>query len=38
MRIKSLILPAAPQANNRKRFGEIDKPDPALLPEEAVAG
>lgn len=37
MRIDTLILPAAPQANNRKRFGEIDKPDPALLPDEAVA-
>ncbi|MCW5204139.1 MAG: radical SAM protein [Candidatus Electrothrix communis] len=37
MRIKSLILPAAPQANNKKRFGEIDKPDPALLPDEAIA-
>ena len=37
MRIKPLVLPAAPQANNRKRFGEIDKPDPALLPDEAVA-
>lgn len=37
MRIKSLILPAAPQANNKKRFGEINKPDPALLPDEAIA-
>ncbi len=37
MRIKNLILPAAPQANNKKRFGEIDKPDPALLPDETVA-
>ncbi|CAK8717390.1 Radical SAM protein [Candidatus Electrothrix laxa] len=37
MQIKSLILPAAPQANNRKRFGEIEQPDPALLPDEAVA-
>ncbi|MGB5685713.1 MAG: radical SAM protein [Candidatus Electrothrix sp.] len=37
MRIKSLILSAAPQANNRKRFGEIEQPDPALLPDEAVA-
>ncbi len=37
MRIYSLVLPAAPQANNKKRFGEIDKPDPAFLPDEAVA-
>ncbi|WP_339137258.1 MAG: NifB/NifX family molybdenum-iron cluster-binding protein [Candidatus Electrothrix sp. GW3-4] len=37
MQIDSLILPAAPQANNRKRFGEIDKPAPALLPDEALA-
>ena len=35
--IESLILPAAPQANNKKRFGETDKPDPALLPDEAIA-
>ncbi|CAK8713252.1 nitrogen fixation protein NifB [Candidatus Electrothrix aarhusensis] len=37
MQIESLILPAAPQANNRKRFGEIDTPDPALLSNEALA-
>ncbi|MCI5148402.1 MAG: radical SAM protein, partial [Candidatus Electrothrix sp. MAN1_4] len=37
MQIDTLILPAAPQANNRKRFGEVDQPAPALLPEEAVA-
>ena len=37
MQIKNLILSAAPQANNRKRFGEVKKPDPALLPDEAVA-
>jgi nitrogen fixation protein NifB len=37
MQIDTLILPATPQANNRKRFGEIDKPGPALLPDEAVA-
>ncbi|MCI5119803.1 MAG: radical SAM protein, partial [Candidatus Electrothrix sp. AUS4] len=37
MQIDSLILPAAPQANNKKRFGAIEKPNPALQPDEAVA-
>ncbi|MCI5157906.1 MAG: dinitrogenase iron-molybdenum cofactor biosynthesis protein, partial [Candidatus Electrothrix sp. AUS1_2] len=37
MRVDTLILPAAPQANNRKRFGEVEKSDPALSPDEAVA-
>ncbi len=37
MEIDTLILPAAPQVNNRKRFGEIEKSSPALLPKEAVA-
>lgn len=36
MLINSLILPAAPQANSRKRFGEREKIDPALLPAEAM--
>ncbi len=37
MQINTLILPAAPQVNNRKSFGEIDKPAPALFPDEAIA-
>ena len=36
MRIDSLILPAAPQANSRKHFGENGRADKALLPKEAV--
>ncbi|XCN71583.1 MAG: NifB/NifX family molybdenum-iron cluster-binding protein [Candidatus Electrothrix aestuarii] len=37
MQIDMLVLPAAPQANNKKRFGAIEKPDLALQPGEAVA-
>ncbi|MCI5142660.1 MAG: hypothetical protein D3909_13255, partial [Candidatus Electrothrix sp. ATG1] len=36
MPIDSLLLPAALQANSKIRFGEPEKPDPALLPDEAM--
>ena len=37
MKIDTLILPAAPQINSRKRFNESDNLSPALLPNEAIA-
>jgi nitrogen fixation protein NifB len=37
MQIDSLILPAAPQANSGKRFGDSGGATPAMLPSEAVS-